>query len=189
MEQQQSSTIATPQGDGDSRPFDVASEPDEVTFGRELHEVIDQLRSVGLPSQMVTQRQTLTLVGDLLRALDRKVLRDVLPAWARVTAVGGARVIAEDWTGGRARFADQKDRDKAWARLSGLVAIAIANAESLDAHVHWRLASSFLRYLALLEYHNAVTALNHQRDLGLTLEQVTSTTNDVNFLGRYAGVL
>lgn len=165
---------AQPQVDGADRPF---------SYGHQ------GLMRPGPADQMVTQRQTLTLVGDLLRAVDRKVLRDVLPAWSRVTAVGGARVIAEDWTGGRVRFTDWKGRDQAWARLSGLVALAIANAESLDAAVNWRLASSFIRYLALLEYQNAVTALNHQRDLALTVEQVTSASSDVAFFGRYAGVL
>lgn len=67
-----------------------------------------------------THRRALTQVGDLLCAIDRKVLRDVVPAWGRVMALAGARVIAEDWTGGRAKFTTPEDRDKAWARLSGM---------------------------------------------------------------------
>lgn len=159
----ESSTTAQPQADGDPRPirFDMTNTP----------------------------RQTLIQIGDLLRAIDRQVLRDVLPAWARVTALAGVRVTAEDWTGGRAKFIEREDRDQAWARLSGLVALAIANAESLDASTHWRLASSFIRYLALLEYQNAVTALSHQRDHALTLDEVTQATSDVRVFGSYAGVL
>lgn len=159
-----------------------SQEPEEVTHGRELVEVVHELG-------METKRQTLTQVGDLLRAIDRKVLRDVLPAWARVTALAGVRVKAEDWTGGRVKFLAPDDRDKAWARLSGLVALALANAEALDARVHWRLASSFIRYLALLEYQNAVKALGQQRELELGLDEVTTLTRDVAVFGSYAGVL
>ncbi len=182
MEHQQSSTATQPQADGADRPFDVNSEPDEVVHGRELGQVVHELG-------METKRRALTQVGDLLRAIDRKVLRDVLPAWARLTALAGVRVMTEDWTGGRAKFSAPEDRNKAWARLSGLVALALANAESLDAQGHWRLASSFLRYLALLEYQNAIAALNNQRELGLSLEQVTTATGDVRVFGSYAGVL
>lgn len=163
-------TQAIPQGDGADRAFGFMS----LTGPSDEHDAA---------------RRTFTQVGDLLRAIDRKVLRDVLPAWSRVTALVGVRVVAEDWTGGRVRFIETADRDKAWARLSGLVALALANAESLDARIHWRLASSFIRYLALLEYQNAVTSLNHQRELALTVEQTTALTSDVMVFGSYAGVL
>jgi hypothetical protein len=174
---QRNSDQPIPQGDGADRPFyygNPVNGPVPVHHG---------------PEAVTANKLTLAQVGELLRAIDAKVLRDVLPAWARVTALAGTRVIAEDWTGGRAKFSAAEDRDKAWARLSGIVSVAIASAHSLEASRHWRLASSFIRYLALLEYQNAVTALNNQRDLGLTLEQVTTATNDVVLFGRYAGVL
>lgn len=181
MRHESITTMTQPQGDGADRPY--ANGVD----GPQLPEI----NRDGWIAQVNRElnKQTFTTVGDLLRAIDREVLRDVLPAYARVTALAGERVIAEDWTVGRVRFTTPEERTKAFKRLGGLVALALAHAESPDGWQHWRLCSSFIRQLALLEYQNAVTALKHQREMELTVEQVTVHTSDVALFGTYAGVL
>lgn len=155
MNQIQSNTAL--QGDGDGRPFDTNSEPDESPIrsgGPRLAVVhrrgpdFGQLMPIPVAEQLgqSLMAQAVTACGEVLQAIHRDHREtggpnpmEVIGAWSRLLRI--LKVQPE-----RAQIIPNYGREDRWVVVRVLTHAAFANMQALDANRHWMSADAFLRH-------------------------------------------
>ncbi len=187
MSHQDTQVQSQPQADGDNRPFDVASEADEIVFDlgtmprrdplpmrprhvlrrvgetgqayqarRILH--LEQSRRPDFVPMTVAEQlgaslvaQTGTAIGEVLNAIQRKCLLDLMPAWTRLLKVYGITVNGQSRTALR--------RDWFWGEAFDAIVMALCYGETEYGPAKWLVADMVLRGEAAVAAEHAARSL------------------------------
>jgi hypothetical protein len=165
MEQTQISTAAQAQGDGDPSPVTIwdlgyltSTEADEtpITAKRLLHltpvrrpEFVPMTVAEQLGASLVAQTQT--VLGEVLNAIQRKCLLDLMPAWNRLLKVNGIEPSPQIRTALR--------RDWFWNEAFDAIVMALCRCETEYASVRWHVADMVIRGEAAIAAHDAAKSL------------------------------
>jgi len=134
MEQQQSSTAAQPQGDGDPRPFRTSGDGPVRVHSEKRGPAFSEAAVVSRLIQTI-QSQAIKAVGETLNALQRRSLLDLCAAWPRLLKVAGVVSL-----GARSHARDGWQ----WGDMEDAVKLALCYAEQPHS-LKWQEADALIR--------------------------------------------
>lgn len=143
MSNQSTASQSAPQADGDSRPIGAGRIQDAAPIfnAEEVNTLVDYLRESERPARRQLEAslvaQTGTTIGEVLNAIQRKCLLDLMPTWTRLLRVYGQPPSGQSRTALR--------RDWFWGEALDAIAVALCYSEREGCAVKWIVADMVIR--------------------------------------------